>query len=54
MRYVGTGKAIFRGGNSYSGDWVNGVMHGKGIYCWVDGTSYEGDFDKNEINWSVI
>jgi len=49
MRYVGTGKAIFRGGNSYSGEWSNGVMHGKGIYTWIDGTIYDGDFDKNEM-----
>ena len=49
MRYVGTGKAVFRGGNSYSGEWSNGVMHGKGIYTWIDGTIYDGDFDKNEM-----
>ena len=49
MRFVGTGKAVFRGGNSYSGEWSNGVMHGKGVYSWVDGTTYEGDFDKNEM-----
>lgn len=26
-----------------------GVMHGKGIYRWPDGTTYEGDFACNAI-----
>jgi hypothetical protein len=31
-------------GSTYTGDWVNGVFHGQGVFAWKDGTKYEGEF----------
>lgn len=43
--YSGHGEATFRSGNTYVGEFRNGVMDGKGLYTWTsDGTVYEGDF----------
>ncbi|CAM9798767.1 unnamed protein product, partial [Scytosiphon promiscuus] len=57
--YSGHGEALFRSGNTYSGEFRRGVMDGRGRYTWKsDGTVYEGDMCKNEIvgngryNWS--
>jgi len=32
----------FDNGNAYEGEWLNGKMHGHGIYIWASGNSYEG------------
>ena len=29
-------------GKNYFGDWVNGQMHGYGVYKWPGGRTYEG------------
>eukprot|EP00903_Cladosiphon_okamuranus_P018781 g17278.t1 len=48
--YSGQGEAIFRSGNTYSGEFRRGVMDGRGRYTWLsDGTVYEGDLRKNEL-----
>ena len=34
---------------SYSGDWVEGVKHGQGVFTLGDGSEYEGQFANGEI-----
>lgn len=36
-------------GDIYSGDVLNGKMHGKGTYTWSNGDIYIGDFANNEM-----
>ena len=33
----------------YTGDWALGELHGHGVLCLGDGSSYEGEFEKGEI-----
>jgi len=41
----GKARVILTNGNSHEGDsWEYGVRQGKGIYRWVNGDIYEGDF----------
>jgi len=47
--FSGYGKAVFIGGNIYEGTFSNGVMHGRGLYKWTNGTQFEGDFVCNKI-----
>ncbi|CAI2378751.1 unnamed protein product [Moneuplotes crassus] len=37
-------------GDQYVGQWLNGLMHGKGIYTCKNGTTYEGDWRNNCMN----
>ena len=30
------------------GDWLDSHMHGKGVYTWIDGRKYEGDYQNDE------
>ena len=48
------GIAKFVGGNHYRGEFVKGMMHGRGLYTWADGTTYEGDFSWNCITGKGI
>ena len=42
--YSGQGEALFRSGNTYTGEFHRGAMNGNGRYVWIsDGTAYEGD-----------
>lgn len=43
----GIGKAFLRNGNTYEGEWSNGVMQGHGIYERADEFVYEGEFKYN-------
>lgn len=47
----GYGSYTFSGGAcfQYTGDWISGVMHGRGIFLIGDGGSYEGDFVNGEM-----
>jgi hypothetical protein len=36
------------------GEFVDGMMSGKGKYIWVNGIIYEGDFLNNEIIGSGV
>lgn len=48
--FEGDGKAVYQGGNTYEGQFRQGLMHGKGKYTWVkENVTYEGDFKDNEI-----
>jgi hypothetical protein len=40
----GKGKYTCSDGDSYEGDFVNGVRHGKGLYKWANGDTFTGDF----------
>ena len=33
-----------KNGDRYEGEWKNGKIEGKGIYCRNNGDRYEGDF----------
>ena len=48
-RFHGMGEATFKGGHSYRGAFVHGVMHGDGRYVWANGTVFEGGFKQNEV-----
>ncbi|MEJ0101903.1 MAG: hypothetical protein WDO19_04765 [Bacteroidota bacterium] len=34
----GDGKAVFKNGSEYDGEWVNGLREGKGTFTWLTGT----------------
>lgn len=38
------GHKLFSNRNSYHGTWLDGRMHGDGIYTWSDGSEYAGEF----------
>ncbi len=40
------GHAIFKGRESYSGNWLNNQFHGFGEHCTSDGFVYSGSFEK--------
>jgi len=35
---------LFSNRNSYHGTWLEGRMHGRGLYTWSDGSEYSGEF----------
>eukprot|EP00929_Paragymnodinium_shiwhaense_P087071 TRINITY_DN47379_c0_g1_i1.p1 TRINITY_DN47379_c0_g1~~TRINITY_DN47379_c0_g1_i1.p1 ORF type:complete len:964 (-),score=175.22 TRINITY_DN47379_c0_g1_i1:218-3109(-) len=43
---------VFSNGNVYVGEWLEGgaFMHGRGLYTWQDGSSYEGQFVYNRLS----
>jgi len=45
--FNGKGKRIFPNGGMYDGDWKNGRMSGYGIYRYICGDEYTGDFRYN-------
>ena len=39
------GRSVLHSGNSYTGQFKNGIKYGKGIYFWAaNGTRYEGEY----------
>lgn len=40
----GKGKMIYIKGDTYDGEWKDGVRNGYGIYTWNGGAKYEGDY----------
>jgi hypothetical protein len=38
------------GKNQYNGYWNHGMKHGHGIFTWVDGSKYEGNFKDDLFN----
>lgn len=42
---LGLLKKTFPNGHSYVGTWLDGRMHGEGLYIWQDGSEYKGDFN---------
>ena len=47
--FEGFGKAFYKGGCIYEGEFHLGMMHDKGTYIWPNGVIYEGEFTNNEI-----
>ena len=40
----GSGKANFKNGDVYAGQWQDGLMHGRGVYLFRTKARYEGEF----------
>ena len=38
----GQGKVTFKNGNTYEGNFFNGLLSGQGKFTWVNGITYEG------------
>ncbi|KPI83663.1 putative protein kinase [Leptomonas seymouri] len=46
---AGYGKATWNTGDTYEGEWLDGVMHGRGTYTWTDGDYYKGEYVKGRM-----
>ncbi|KPA80801.1 putative protein kinase [Leptomonas pyrrhocoris] len=46
---AGYGKATWHTGDTYEGEWLDGMMHGKGAYTWADGDYYKGEYAKGRM-----
>ena len=44
----------FSNGDHYSGETVNGVLHGRGVYTFADGTTMEGFWENGKLRGHVI
>lgn len=42
QKWTGKHEKRFSNGDIYWGDWLDGVIHGQGIYTWANGIRYEG------------
>eukprot|EP01096_Ripella_sp_DP13-Kostka_P010216 TRINITY_DN3985_c0_g1_i1.p1 TRINITY_DN3985_c0_g1~~TRINITY_DN3985_c0_g1_i1.p1 ORF type:complete len:334 (+),score=96.59 TRINITY_DN3985_c0_g1_i1:115-1002(+) len=40
-----SGTFRWKGGDSYTGDWKNGLMHGHGLYTYSNGRTFEGEWE---------
>jgi len=47
--YHGFGRARFKGGASYVGQFHSGLMHGEGEYTWPDGCVYRGTLHEQAV-----
>eukprot|EP00831_Metopus_contortus_P027472 TRINITY_DN23082_c0_g1_i1.p1 TRINITY_DN23082_c0_g1~~TRINITY_DN23082_c0_g1_i1.p1 ORF type:complete len:145 (-),score=43.01 TRINITY_DN23082_c0_g1_i1:79-513(-) len=45
--YTGKAKATYSNGETYDGDFVEGIREGKGKYIYASGFEYEGEFQAN-------
>lgn len=43
------GVAKFLDGQTFTGSFVDGQMHGQGLFLWPDSTRYEGEVAHNEL-----
>ena len=43
-KFSGNGKYYFPSGESYEGECKNGKAHGKGVFRFIDGSLYDGDW----------
>lgn len=39
---------IYADGDKYDGEWIDGQMHGVGVYFYADGDKYEGNWKYNK------
>ena len=47
--YDGYGTCTFKDGHEYKGELRLGLLWGRGVFKWTDGTVYSGMFKENEI-----
>lgn len=45
--YTGHGKATYENGETYDGEYVEGVRQGRGTYVFVNGDVYKGAYEEN-------
>jgi hypothetical protein len=50
----GFGTLVYSTGESYTGNWVNGTMSGKGKFTSPNGNVFEGDFKNNSLSGKGI
>ncbi len=43
----GQGEEVWKDGTVYKGDFLNGSKHGKGVYKFLDSSTYEGYFKQD-------
>ncbi|KEG14015.1 protein kinase [Trypanosoma grayi] len=41
---AGYGKAVWKSGDTYVGEWLDDTMDGRGVYTWADGDCYDGEY----------
>ena len=41
----GTGKAVYKNGDVYEGEWADGLPHGQGVQRYQNGNVFEGQFE---------
>jgi hypothetical protein len=46
----GSGKAVYKNGNIYDGEWTDGKFDGKGTFTWANGEVYTGYFKNGYRN----
>lgn len=40
---TGQGNCVIRGRETYSGEWLDGLFHGRGVHCDAKGDVYNGE-----------
>lgn len=40
---MGSGNCVIRGRETYSGQWKDGLFHGRGLHCDAKGNVYDGE-----------
>lgn len=48
------GRMIYADGRTYEGEWIEGMMHGKGVLTWPTKRIYRGEFVKNVIKGNGV
>ena len=43
QRPHGQGKMTYSNGDTYAGEWKDGLKHGHGVYTFTDGETFEGE-----------
>ena len=50
----GTGKTVYKNGDTYEGEYLNGKRHGKGKFTYHSGSVYEGEFVDNKFHGTGV
>ena len=46
----GIGEMIYKNGDQYIGEWLNGKKDGLGIFTWSDNVRYNGEFKNGKMD----